>query len=426
MRSLRLLVLVCAWVATGTSWAQFPASNAQYAWSAQATSGVQSPEALCVPPGVVRTDPPLAAGAIARCVSSGFTIGQIFVVQGSASCPANSTLNGATCTCNSGWTVNATNNGCVRPCEAGSVSNQGMYNVGTSPKGHPPPVACASGCEVVYYGTGATARQLVDGVYNYFGMGYYERTGEQCQSGDTRPSSFPTLPPPTCGPGNYQGQVNGVDVCLTPTGKTPNPHGSSETKTTGVTHEDLPGGGTRTIEVSANGDGSTTTTTTERDAQGRVTGVSVVREGGNPLEGFCNENPSNPLCSKSVWGGTCAAGHTCEGDAATCAIARAAWEARCDAIATGPVTDLGAAILGGNDPADLPDPNNPTEVGIGAFDLSGFGLGRACLADQQISVPAFGSFVIPWSVVCGPLQSAGLLLIAGALLGAVRIVGVRN
>jgi len=47
---------------------------------------------------------------------------------------------------------------------------------------------------------------------------------------------------------------------------------------------------------------------------------------------FCEENPNSEQCKgakKSTFNGSCTAGFTCDGDAATCAIARASWESRC-------------------------------------------------------------------------------------------------
>lgn len=134
---------------------------------------------------------------------------------------------------------------------------------------------------------------------------------------------------------------------------------------------------------------------------------------------------------ESSFGGSCAGGFACEGDAIQCAIAKEQHIRNCKLFE--PDDDQNSVTnkaLAGNDEFDMDKlKGNAEKVNVAAFDQSGLGWSKSCPADPEIHLN-FGrsaSFSIPFSRICGPL---GILSLAGVgitLLGSmVWVLGGRN
>ncbi|MFY9327488.1 MAG: virulence factor TspB C-terminal domain-related protein [Georgfuchsia sp.] len=170
-------------------------------------------------------------------------------------CPANSTLSGVTCSCNSGF-VESGSSCVVSSCPAkGTNYSSGYYDIGTSPNAPAGSMAylCApDGCAVGFSGTSPAATSLVNGVAHYYAKGYldYWGPGETCTPGSGNTPTAPSAAPATssCPAGQFYAVVNGIGKCFDQAGQA---QSSDPQKTT-----------TTTNQKTVNGDGSTTITTT--------------------------------------------------------------------------------------------------------------------------------------------------------------------
>lgn len=276
-----------------------------------------------------------------------------FSVPYTSSCPANSTLQGGQCVCNSGLT--AQNGQCLPPadpCEATQGLTTGYtrltvqfdnVNVTSSSlasfigqnvtTGVPingnncAATGVVQDCGLFKSGTGGNT--LVCGLTGstYTGSTY---NGEQTLFG--LPQVDPNATPvdqltKVCPEGQFPGEVNGSQVCVKANGSanttqstTTNPDGTSTTTTT---------------TTACVGDKCTSTTTTEtKDAQGNSTGTGTSKVEGDK-DAFCMANPQAPECrnTKSNFGGTCTSSFTCESeDAVMCAIALDQYKTNCELL----------------------------------------------------------------------------------------------
>lgn len=213
----------------------------------------------------------------------------------SAQCPANSTLNGSICTCNTGYSE--LNGACVQNncSSAGTVFSSGYYDLGTSPDATPLTTACDSGCETSYSGTGVAFRNMVNGVYHYWSNGGYSYTGQVCTGGTTSSQASTSLPQTTCNPDTqWQGEVNNQTVCL--------PKTESQTTTTSTTTN--PDGSTSKTTTTTLPDGTQSTTTENTSADGTTTTSSTTTTPSSD-DIFCKQNPTDESCRKGDrWDGT--------------------------------------------------------------------------------------------------------------------------
>ena len=364
------------------------------------------------------------------------------------SCPANSTNVGGQCQCAAGFSINGTNTGCSAgpppppPCslQVGALANN--FAVG-GPGQFAPSSVCSGGCKMnLGIATGASDRTIINGVTTYYSMASYNRSTETCTVGQGGLSAPPQIvnpnAPQSCGAGQSPGTVNNVFMCVAngsgqPASTTPVAAADPKTTTSDTVTVPTANGGSQSTTTTSTGGGvggvgaSITVTVVTKDGAGNVTGSTTSeKRPGDQLKDFCETNPSNKLCSKSIWAGTCIAGFTCEGDAVTCAIARATNAARCDQEKITSLTDLGTAILNGNDPdaPNLPQKDNPRTVSLGDIDQSGW-MSRACISDQTLPIGWGGvEITIPWSRLCTALEIMGHFMVIAALLGAARIIGV--
>lgn len=181
-------------------------------------------------------------------------------------CPTNSTLGGASCTCNTGYTENGSS--CQATCPATStVYSTGLYDMGTSsamPSGWA--YRCApNGCAIGFSGSSPAATSLVGGVLHYYAEGKFAYWGpeETCTPGESSASpSVTTKPAPTCAAGQFYAVVNGIGKCFDQAGQAT----SSEPEKTK----------TSTTQKTTNPDGSTTiNTTTTNNYTGQTTNSST-------------------------------------------------------------------------------------------------------------------------------------------------------
>lgn len=138
--------------------------------------------------------------------------------------------------------------------------------------------------------------------------------------------------------GGSYGTYNGAAKCLTPDANTPqittkreesattNPDGSKSatkgsttTTCTGTSCTSTSESSTTTTDAA----GNSKTTTTTGSGSGSGTGS------GSGQKDFCADRPNSIICKNSSWSGDCAIPPVCDGDAVSCATAKAVWEHRC-------------------------------------------------------------------------------------------------
>lgn len=292
-------------------------------------------------------------------VQAGFSVGPLSATA-VKQCPINQnwTLSGSSCVrpdCGVGYDRNAQGQ-CVKDCtaKAGQPTTNGTYSFGGS-------VSTWSVSECKVY-----CPQRVISAFGGTGYGC-KYTGASAdpdaESGKPEPPDPEKLPPEKpedClkqGSGyvtSSTGKVTCVPPSDAPEGQKPSKKESDTVKESGPKNGDgtfdktSPDYKKEESTTSQGADGTTTTNKKETiagtaDGNGNVTCPSGYTK--NPDNtcskttttqqsntGFCEQNPNSPLCKEakeSRFGGACDSGFTCDGDAATCASARAAHELKC-------------------------------------------------------------------------------------------------
>lgn len=398
--------------------AAFPATGGGYVYQYLSTSGTYVGSFPTATAACVASRPPNSnfwvadsATDLGNCLNgAGYAQPVTWIrVQGSYSCPANSTLNGTNCTCNSGYTQSGST--CVDPlaqaCAALAgqttyVTVPGQQSVGGS-------VCGPTGCGMAMGSPLIRAKNPA---------GQWITEGEATFSGSTCTASAPSAPQAVqdpC-PDGQPGTVNDQPVCIPyvggeverETGKsetTTGPDGTKQTTTTSVT--------------SCTGNSCTTTTTNTTVVNGG-TPTTTTTQTEQPRNEYCQQNPLAPQCKESSFSGSCGAGFSCQGDAVQCATARELHAISCGLKAESPESALYAASANATPgPADIP--SNTVSVGPGDLDSSNALGVAACLADLPLTV-AGTSVTLPLSSVCGHLEYLRLMLLAVAYLMAFRIV----
>lgn len=248
------------------------------------------------------------------------------------------------------------------------------------------------------------------------------------------PSSPSNPPPPQCPVGQCPGSINGTDVCKpchtststsssnsTSNSNSTNPDGSSGSNPSGQ-----PNGTTNTSttkKTTCTGDKCTTdSTTTTTTPDGVVTTKTDKKE--EKKEDFCASNPKSPMCIEGSFGGACAGGFQCTGDAVQCATAKAANEQMCamKVDINNAIVGLGNLSLGGGNGADHPK-NSVTDVDVGMLNQTN-PWGAGCPADKVLTTFMGNTITVPLSSACSSFQMMGNVLVGLALLsGAFIVVG---
>ena len=369
------------------------------------------------------------------------------------SCPENSTASGSQCICNEGY-EEKDGNSCVLPeppdlCEAlaekcETLNGSKKWITGLrrnlsykpfktcTPAGLVP--GCNKGCVINSSGNGVFYKDQ-SGDYYFEGEGTIssetcfpmaEGNGEQPKEGDNPlpPSEPPEKP---CNPGEYQDTVNGTKVCL--------PAKSKETiiKEETINNNDNSTTNINTTVKCENGKCTISETTTNKDSSGSTTGEST-KETQVSQSDFCAQNPGSSVCKSpgpgkeegegeddktSSFSGSCSSNFTCEGDSIQCAIALEQHKTACKLF------DESNTYFQAFKDAEA---SNSEGVQSSTVDLAShvsvdsvIGAG-ACPADIEITV---FNHAIPFelSKFCPYFDSMGMLIMLGACIGCLRILG---
>jgi len=393
------------------------------------------------------------------------------------SCPANSTIAGSSCTCNTGYQENSDSTSCLPstppppPCDPPNVIRDGVCGPPDPPKCNYPPGAgmpdtlfqmggganykggyiCYLNCEAV-----PDMRGQKDG--KWFHWGPYTSTGATCanSTGDSTggqptpdnpdgvppppdpdapprdpPPPPPEPPPEQCKKGTCPGSINGTTVCM-PCQETrsPQPVPGAPPKTPPTppdpTGNNAPPDTKNTTQSATNckdGKCTTTTTTSTTDSAGVTTTNSHSKT--ESKDDFCTSNPRSSMCIDGAFGGACAGGFVCDGDAVQCAMAKEQHSRNCKLFEDfdGEEAQLYQNEKGkeGSVLGSL-EGNITKTIGASDFDTSdALGAGATCIADKSITVMDT-SILIPFSDICPYLAILGNILMSVSFLLAGRIV----
>lgn len=409
-------------------------------------------------------------------------------------CPANSSVSGASCGCNSGYkesggqcvpdippaecTANSElvdgvcmcmvgfkegSGGCVvdgkKLCEVfsalesmsggmlvkdiklvGRVNHESQFCIESS---DPDAMREGLGCTVAFDQTMVAENH--DGSSTSYGKWVMSslsgNSDYSCSTSEPVPPKKPDTP--KCANG-APGTVNGVEVCVPRQADNGVETGGKDTTTTND--------GTNTTKKENNSttvckDGKCTTTTVTNttvtnNASGNATTSSTTSSTTTSQGDFCSKNPKNAQCNgtgtsagtgsgdgegdkdPSEFGGACAAGFTCKGDAIQCAIAREQHVRACKMFDdSSPESLLYEAEKGkeGNQ-ADTLEGNETIDI-AGRIDTTD-ALGGAGSGVQDLNLTVAGrSVTLQLSILNDPLRALGAILIAISFLLAFRIVG---
>lgn len=125
--------------------------------------------------------------------------------------------------------------------------------------------------------------------------------------------------------GQSYGTINGTIVCAKAGTPTTPPLNVTDAKTS----TNSAGVSTSTTTTTINNNTVTSTTTTTPAGGGTPTTETTEQD----LSSFCEDNPTSKICKddeKSTFAGSCTSSFTCDGDAISCATAKAVNEQKCD------------------------------------------------------------------------------------------------
>jgi len=359
---------------------------------------------------------------------NGATANTLAYSQPVRTCPANSTLSGTVCNCNSGYVENGAS--CVvqqTPEEQHCASINGSP-VKASWTTTNPSLSTRTICmSNAGYSCSATVTGDIcgstgpNGPYLCHGSGVSGASG----AGTTcTPSPEPDAPPPVGTPdtnwpdapppGTCPGTINGVSVNV--------PCSNTSTSNTKTEQADDGAGNvtskSETKNTTCNAAGScttTVTTTTTVNGGSPTTSTKTTTEGKGQ---FCAGNPGSKECGDgdgSSFGGNCEASFVCTGDAVQCALTKEVHIQHCK---LNKATDEGALYdaekgRDGDQTGDLPG-NETIPFGPGSFDDSDAIGGGACISDLTVSYEWI-SATLPLSMICGALLwfKNALLFIGG-------------
>lgn len=363
-------------------------------------------------------------------------------------CPANSSLSGGSCTCNTGYDEI---NGACEPrnnnrtaCWNWSLQNvlpggelvttqrlQGKIAHGTqfcTDIGSGYGIGSGKGCKVTFdleismgYGSESSPQYVSEGKFDFASNG--NTVDQSCNLG---PGEQPKpVPPEEKCPNGYSGTVNGVQVCINKVPDSGADGGSDETETNNGTETT-----TRRVDRSTTCEGgtcttvTTTTITTRNNSTGATTTSTSSETSTSSKPSFCEKTPSSKLCKDgsedgSKFSGSCGGGFACEGDAIQCAMAQEQHRRACKLFddKDSPEYKLYEAEKGktGSRTVDLPG-NETIAFGQSMYDSSNALGPGTCISDLPVDV--LGQTVsLPISQICPHLATLRLALLAfGALL----------
>lgn len=158
-----------------------------------------------------------------------------------------------------------------------------------------------------------------------------------------------------------------------------------------------------------------TTTTTNTTTNSTVSSSSVTTTvdksaycSQNKTAGACKDEKGENSDGNGKFGGSCAAGFTCEGDAVQCAMAKEQHKRMCQALEPekDPASFIKQAEAGTDSKSADQLKKESTSINISTdLNTAGYGLSRSCPADPRIEMPfANASFTIPFSAACPTLK----------------------
>lgn len=293
---------------------------------------------------------------------------------GAASCGANSTLSGSTCTCSAGLVVNAAATACEPPADKCypklGVAATGEITIPTAGQ-IVPGSACIDGCTFAKTFDSGGLWGKLNGSWTWAGKGAdFIGNGASCTAvptgtgSPTDPGAAPLPNPPP--KGMCPGTVNGVAVnvpCDTTASNNPGPAGTGGTGAGGLAPPPpgASGGAADPGATGAPGAGSFSPAPPasappgakpgDKASNGTCTGdkcaktecvvvlkadFSMEKQCGTTYEDkgtFCKNNPGDPKCKaeQSSFVGTCEAPVACTGDAIQCQVAKQQLADSCDA-----------------------------------------------------------------------------------------------
>jgi len=290
---------------------------------------------------------------------------------------------------------------------------------------------CSKGCAIQSSGLGTYYKDQSGNSY-FQGQGtvlaetclpVVDGNGEPPKEADNPlPPSEPDEKP--CKPGEYQGTVNGTKVCL--------PAKSSETLVKQETAENADGSKTETnVSVKCEGGKCTVTeTATNKDSSGATTGTAS-KDSVMSQSNFCALNPGSEVCKsaksdgedgeddKSTFTGSCDSNFKCEGDSVQCAIALEQHRTSCKLFdESNPYWQAFKDAEAGNSTGV-----EPTTVDLASHVTVDSVIGAgACPADVEVIV--FNQTIpFPLSKFCPYFDTMGMLIMLGAAIGCLRILG---
>jgi len=318
-------------------------------------------------------------------------------------------------TCPVGYTFQ--NNNCVaaQTCPPAGTKISGIVN-GVGPL---PSSMCVAGCTLTVT-SGSSGRGSGGQTFQATGL---VATGASC-TGTPNAVTTNDAPPLPCALGTCPGTVNGVSVCL--------PCGSSTNKATGSTTTVAKDGTqtstanttTQTVNNNNTITTTTTTTTTVTPPGGPPTTTTETKEKTEDQRTFCEENPTLSICRDSSFGGTCGA-FACSGDAIQCAMAREQHQRNCrmfDDVTT--ESTLGEQMQAGNDPLKSQFPTDPSQrvtKDMSTMILATRSLSTQCPGDLNLTISG-QAVSVPFSNLCTPMTWVGYIVVALAMVGAIRYV----
>ena len=176
------------------------------------TGYAASPEASCIANGWPAAGAAIIEGWQYQCLWNGAYYGTwTHAFNVSSSCPVNSTGT-TTCTCNAGYSPDATATACVAPACPVYGSEAGSYYVNTGDtinsiyNGQSGGSYCKDGCSTYAYLMVTSIPKpslykIIGGIKQYYSYRNYAYNGETCTAGDAQPLASTVPASDTCAPG---------------------------------------------------------------------------------------------------------------------------------------------------------------------------------------------------------------------------------
>lgn len=343
----------------------------------------------------------------------GFTEGSRATVppsDPSYTCPANSTLAGSSCTCNSGF--GESSGTCVAENELLCGALSGTETYASAPGNVAPGSATCNptGCAATFAGTVIRVKNA---------EGVYVTEGAVTFNGSTCTYSAETGASPDSCPGGSLGTINGIATCVAY-----DPKLNTIESVKGSTNELIDGtditttGKTTTTVCNAVG-ACTTTTVTQTSVNGGAPTTTTETTEEN-RDDFCTKNPKDPQCGNSSFTGSCTGGFACTGDAIQCAAARQIHELNCS---LNKETSQSALFNAERTNDTSPLSINASSKSISQADFSSSNSLGVASCIPNLSVTVMGNVIdLPFSDICDELAYLRLVLLACSWFIAYRTV----